>query len=74
MSESVREGISLGIEDEPELRAKMTAVGEKYDCDLIVYKNPVKMYRDCFLGGLRNFLKILRSGKTHDPSPSLMAA
>ena len=48
MNAGINQGISLGIEDDPTLRAKMTRVGDNYNCDLIIYHDPVKIYKERF--------------------------
>ncbi len=63
MSSVIKEGISLGIEDVPELRAKMTAVGEKYQCDLIVYPDSVGMHKNHFTHGMKHFLRMSQGSK-----------
>lgn len=61
MSEGIGQGLVLGIEDEPEFRAKMTSVGEKYESNLVAYANPVSMYRENFTKGMRHFLRSTRA-------------
>lgn len=60
MSGWISQGISLGIEDDPLLRAKMTNVWEKYNCDLVLYANPVWVYKESFTNGIKHFLKSIR--------------
>lgn len=63
MSEGIGQGLVLGIEDEPEYRAKMTSVGEKYESNLVAYEDPITMYRENFTKGMKHFLKSTRGSK-----------
>jgi len=65
MNADVNRGISLGIEDEPELREKMTNVGEKYNCDLIVYPDVVAMQKDFFSKDIRHYLQMSKGKIMH---------
>jgi hypothetical protein len=48
MGENLNVSISLGIHDNFEVKSKITNVGEKYNSNLIVYKTPVSVYKECF--------------------------
>lgn len=60
MSVGINQGISLWIEDVPELREKMTSVWEKYQSDFVVYPDYVKMLKKNFILEQRQFLRMLR--------------
>lgn len=69
MSENINHGIPLGVEDVPELRAKMTSVGEKYDSKLVVYPDPIWMYKQNFTKGVRHFLRSTKNSRTDRGNP-----
>lgn len=58
MNADVKRSVSLGIEDDPELRAKMTSVGENYNCDLMMYPDVIGMHKDFFSRDIRHYLQM----------------
>lgn len=64
MNANVKRSISLGIEDDPEFRAKMTRVGEKYNCDLMMYPDVIAMHKDFFSRDIRHYLQMSKGKKT----------
>ncbi len=63
MSAKLNTGISLGINGSPEWQHKITNIGEKYNTDLIVYRDPVRIYKENFTHGSKQFLRLARDSR-----------
>lgn len=48
MSEGISRGVSLGSNDDPNWHGNLVNIGKKYNSDLVVYHDPVRVYKANF--------------------------
>lgn len=50
----------------------MVNVGDKYECDLILYPDPVRTYQNIVSGGMRSFLRSLRRSSRQEQAKEVL--
>jgi hypothetical protein len=51
---------TIGIADDPVIRPKISNTGKGYESDIVVYRTPVKDFRENFSMGAKDFLRKYR--------------
>lgn len=74
MSEGISRGVSLGSSDDLNWHGNLVNIGKNYNSDLVVYHDPVRVYKENFTNWVRHFMRVARAGAkpVHAPSPQIV--